>query len=91
MWKESASQLLGNEAFEGFAIELISEIGRVLSKERTPSAPLPPAPEFRHRLKWAEDGAYGSPGPRAGTWDGMLGEVTFPSPQCTVHCAGDVW
>ena len=32
MYKDSSDRLLGNDAFEGFAIELISEIAQILSK-----------------------------------------------------------
>ena len=32
MFKESTEKLVGNDAFEGYAIDLISEIARILRK-----------------------------------------------------------
>ena len=32
MFKESSEKLVGNDAFEGFAIDLIEEIAQILSK-----------------------------------------------------------
>ena len=32
MYKESSEKLTGNDAFEGFAIDLIAEIAEILSK-----------------------------------------------------------
>ena len=32
MFKESSEKLVGNDAFEGFAIDLIAEIAQILSK-----------------------------------------------------------
>jgi hypothetical protein len=32
MFKESAEKMVGNDAFEGYAIDLISEIAQILSK-----------------------------------------------------------
>ncbi len=33
MYKESADRLQGNDAFEGYGIDLIAEISQILSKE----------------------------------------------------------
>jgi hypothetical protein len=35
MYKESADRLQGNDAFEGYGIDLIAEISQILSKEVT--------------------------------------------------------
>ena len=32
MFKESSAKLVGNDAFEGYAIDLIQEIAQILSK-----------------------------------------------------------
>jgi hypothetical protein len=32
MFKESAEKMVGNDAFEGYAIDLISEIAQILSE-----------------------------------------------------------
>ena len=32
MFKESTEKLVGNDAFEGYAIDLIAEIAKILSK-----------------------------------------------------------
>ena len=34
MFKESSDKLVGNDAFEGYAIDLIYEIAQILSKEK---------------------------------------------------------
>ena len=34
MFKESSKKLIGNDAFEGYAIDLISEIAQILSKQK---------------------------------------------------------
>jgi hypothetical protein len=33
MYKQSSERLIGNNAFEGFAIDLIAEIAQILSKK----------------------------------------------------------
>ncbi len=35
MFKESAEKMVGNDAFEGYAIDLISEIAQILSEYMT--------------------------------------------------------
>ena len=73
---------MGNDAFEGFGVELIQEIAKFLSRDqKTPESEYVDTisqsnvPEFNYTLKWVDDGAYGSKNEDTGAWNGMLGEV----------------
>ena len=61
MRKESTEQLVGNDQFEGFAVDLIYEISRVLG--------------FNYTFKLAPDGKYGSYNRDVKEWDGMMREL----------------
>lgn len=61
MRKDSPEKLSGNEQFEGYAIDLIHEISRVLG--------------FNYTLRLAPDGRYGSYNKESGDWDGMVREL----------------
>ena len=58
---ESAKKLVGNDAFEGYAVDLISEIANVL--------------KFNFTFKWVDDGNYGSKKEDSNEWNGMIGEL----------------
>ena len=79
LFKESPERLLGNEAFEGFGVELIQGIADFLSKiiYLCLQAPYMPIylPDFNVTLKWVDDGQYGSKNKETGEWNGMLGEI----------------
>lgn len=60
MLKESASQLYGNEQFEGFAIDLIGELAAMEG--------------FNYTFKIREDKKNGEKLPN-GTWTGMIGDL----------------
>ncbi|XP_059097644.1 glutamate receptor ionotropic, kainate 2-like isoform X2 [Tigriopus californicus] len=60
MLKEETRKLVGNDRFEGFAIDLMSEIAKVL--------------RFNVTFKLVDDGRYGSVDEH-GNWDGMIQEV----------------
>ncbi|CAN7936993.1 unnamed protein product, partial [Ixodes hexagonus] len=60
MLKKSASQLSGNDRFEGFCVDLLRELSRLLG--------------FRYQLRLARDGAYGTKD-AAGRWNGMVREL----------------
>ena len=61
MVTESTKSLVGNEAFEGYAIDLISEIAQIL--------------KFNYTFKWVDDGAYGYKNKETGEWNGLMGEI----------------
>ncbi|KAG0417615.1 hypothetical protein HPB47_005465 [Ixodes persulcatus] len=60
MLKESASRLSGNDRFEGFCVDLVREMSRLLG--------------FRYQLRLVRDGSYGTRN-RDGRWNGMLREL----------------
>ena len=53
--------MVGNDAFEGYAVDLISEIANVL--------------KFNFTFKWVDDGNYGSKKEDSNEWNGMIGEL----------------
>ena len=61
MLSESADKLVGNDAFEGYAIDLIAEIAEIL--------------KFNYTFKWVDDGAYGFRNKETGEWNGLMGEL----------------
>ncbi|XP_055710635.1 glutamate receptor ionotropic, kainate 2 isoform X2 [Phlebotomus papatasi] len=61
MRKDSAEKLTGNDQFEGYAIDLIHEISKILG--------------FNYTLRLAPDGRYGSYNKETGEWDGMVREL----------------
>ncbi|CAN7982501.1 unnamed protein product, partial [Ixodes pacificus] len=60
MLKESASRLSGNDRFEGFCVDLVREMSRLLG--------------FRYQLRLVRDGSYGTRN-RDGRWNGMVREL----------------
>ena len=76
MFKESSEKLVGNDAFEGFAIDLIAEIAQILSKLHTwVSNSRIILSEFNYTFKWVDDGAYGYHNKETGEWNGLMGEL----------------
>ena len=76
MVRQGPDRLTGNEAFEGFAIDLIAEIAQILSKSfqyynRHKIFFI----EFNFTLKWVDDGAYGFMNKETGEWNGLMGEL----------------
>lgn len=61
MRRESSQKLIGNDQFEGYAIDLIYEISKLLG--------------FNYTLKLVPDGRYGSYNEDTKEWDGMMGEL----------------
>ena len=59
MLSESAEKLVGNDAFEGYAIDLIAEIVEIL--------------KFNYTFKWVDDGNYGYKNKETGEWNGLMG------------------
>jgi len=58
MFKESAISRTGNEQFEGFAVDLIEELSKLMG--------------FRYKFQLVKDGAYGIKDDK-GEWNGMIG------------------
>nr|AXF48840.1 ionotropic receptor IR9 [Lobesia botrana] len=61
MRKEASEKLTGNAQFEGYAIDLIHEISKILG--------------FNYTFKLAPDGRYGSFNRESKEWDGMIREL----------------
>ncbi|CAH2982564.1 unnamed protein product [Chilo suppressalis] len=61
MRKEASEKLTGNAQFEGYAIDLIHEISKILG--------------FNYTFKLAPDGRYGSQNRETKEWDGMIREL----------------
>lgn len=61
MLKDSAIKLVGNDRFEGFAIDLIHALSVML--------------EFNYEFRLQEDGVYGNYDNDTNSWSGMIGEL----------------
>jgi len=70
MRKDSSEKLTGNAQFEGYAVDLIHEISKILG--------------FNYTFRLVPDGKYGSLSRETKEWDGMIKElldqVSQPSP-----------
>lgn len=60
MLKESSDIKSGNEQFEGYTIDIIDELSKIL--------------HFNYKFKLVDDGAYGIKN-EEGEWNGMIGEL----------------
>lgn len=61
MRKDSSEKLSGNAQFEGYAVDLIYEISKILG--------------FNFSFRLAPDGRYGSYNKQTREWDGMMREL----------------
>lgn len=61
MLKNVSATLTGNDRYEGFGIDVIDELSKLL--------------KFRYTFVLQDDGLYGSYNPRTRKWNGMLGEI----------------
>lgn len=61
MRKPSSELLTGNNQFEGYVVDLIGEIARILG--------------FNYTFRIVPDGRYGSMNRATHEWDGMIGEL----------------
>ncbi len=84
MYKDSSKRLTGNEAFEGYAIDLIKEIAEILSKRKVTNRTKIGSikreffclfAEFNYTFKWVDDQKYGKRDQETGEWNGMMGEL----------------
>ena len=80
MYQDSPKRMTGNDAFEGYAIDLITEIAQILSKywlniSKKKIAPSRFVSEFNYTFKWVDDHKYGKRDQETGEWNGMMGEL----------------
>lgn len=61
MLKESSEMLTGNERFEGFVVDVIDEVSKLLG--------------FKYTLRMVADSNYGSLNPDTGEWNGIIREL----------------
>ena len=61
MYRENSEALSGNDRFEGYNVDLISEVASILG--------------FNYTIKIVADGNYGSYNEKNKTWNGMIGEL----------------
>ena len=61
MLKEKSETLVGNDRYEGYSVDLVEEISKIL--------------HFNYTIKLVEDGKYGSFDKETGKWNGMIGEL----------------
>lgn len=63
MYKKNYGQLEGNERYEGYCVDLASEIAKHVG--------------IRYKLSIVADGKYGARDPETKTWNGMVGELVY--------------
>ena len=63
MLKDSAIERIGNEMYEGFAVDLIEELSKLMG--------------FKYIFKLVKDGKYGIKDEK-GDWNGMIGRAELP-------------
>ena len=61
MLKENSEMLAGDARYEGYSLDLIKAISKMLG--------------FYYEIKLVEDGKYGSFDKKTGKWNGMIGEL----------------
>ncbi len=61
MYRENSEALTGNERFEGYNVDLIDEVAKILG--------------FNYTIKLVDDDNYGSYNSKTKTWNGMIGEL----------------
>ncbi|KAK3564202.1 hypothetical protein QTP86_011183 [Hemibagrus guttatus] len=63
MYKKNHMHLEGNEKYEGYCVDLASEIAKHVG--------------IKYRLSIVMDGKYGARDPETKTWNGMVGELVY--------------
>uniref|UniRef100_A0AAV2MKW9 Glutamate receptor, ionotropic, AMPA 1a n=1 Tax=Knipowitschia caucasica TaxID=637954 RepID=A0AAV2MKW9_KNICA len=63
MLKKNHEQLLGNDKYEGYIVELAAEIAKHVG--------------YQYKLKIVSDGKYGARDPESKMWNGMVGELVY--------------
>lgn len=63
MLKKNHEQLVGNDRYEGYIVELAAEIAKHVG--------------YQYKLKIVSDGKYGARDPESKMWNGMVGELVY--------------
>lgn len=63
MKKKNYEQLDGNDKYEGYCVDLASEIAKHVG--------------IKYKLSIVEDGKYGARDPETKIWNGMVGELVY--------------
>jgi len=63
MYKRNYMQMDGNDRYEGYCVDLASEIAKHVG--------------IRYKLSIVADGKYGARDPETKTWNGMVGELVY--------------
>ncbi|KAG8004192.1 Glutamate receptor 1 [Nibea albiflora] len=63
MLKKNHEQLVGNDRYEGYIVELAAEIAKHVG--------------YQYKLKIVSDGKYGARDPETKMWNGMVGELVY--------------
>ncbi|XP_077433437.1 glutamate receptor 1a isoform X3 [Vanacampus margaritifer] len=63
MLKKKHEQLVGNDKYEGYIVELAAEIAKHVG--------------YQYKLKVVSDGKYGARDPETKMWNGMVGELVY--------------
>lgn len=63
MYKKNHEQLEGNERYEGYCVDLASEIAKHVG--------------IKYKLSIVGDGKYGARDPETKIWNGMVGELVY--------------
>uniref|UniRef100_A0A668S9X7 Uncharacterized protein n=1 Tax=Oreochromis aureus TaxID=47969 RepID=A0A668S9X7_OREAU len=63
MLKKNHEQLVGNDKYEGYIVELAAEIAKHVG--------------YQYKLKIVSDGKYGARDPETKMWNGMVGELVY--------------
>lgn len=63
MYKKNYMQMEGNDRYEGYCVDLASEIAKHVG--------------IKYKLSVVPDGKYGARDPETKTWNGMVGELVY--------------
>ncbi|XP_053318334.1 glutamate receptor 1 isoform X1 [Spea bombifrons] len=63
MYKKNADELVGNDRFEGYCVELAAEIAKHVG--------------YKYKLELVKDGKYGARDSDTKGWNGMVGELVY--------------
>lgn len=68
MYKKNYMQMDGNDRYEGYCVDLASEIAKHVG--------------IKYKLSIVPDGKYGARDPDTKTWNGMVGELVYGVSVC---------
>uniref|UniRef100_A0AAV2MJB1 Ionotropic glutamate receptor n=1 Tax=Knipowitschia caucasica TaxID=637954 RepID=A0AAV2MJB1_KNICA len=71
MYKKSSMHLEGNDRYEGYCVDLASEIAKHVG--------------IKYKLSIVMDGKYGARDPETKTWNGMVGELVYGRSKIAVY------